>query len=824
MKFDKDYRLSSEIIKALSLNYFTGFIIDAVNDSFEALPDSRWRKDIPSSGSYSQFIDFYASKYLYEDDQYRVKQAMSLANLQERLSHHDQQLEFGLSYYVDYTSKRFGYEHFCRCSILPLHFDNDGHIVRMLALLQDITQQRKEEQELQQHSRKVLDALCADYLGAYIVDLNTGKMEIIKARHYFDHTKIFGKHEKNALPFPRWVELCWQKLIVHDTFHDFLSCYDMAKLKARMLKQDSYVSRFRSKPDAKGHEWFELKIVNFYEDEHSYKVILGFRAVDEIVAQERERSELVKEKQQSDLIKSLATIYAVIITLSLKDRHYEVIESGPIIDAILGKNGNADEVIDTAIKSFIDAAYRPVMREFLNFDNLASRLQNKNVISCEYLDPQGNWYEPCFIVKKRDASGQAEQVIYACRDVTETKRYELMLQQNLKENAEEARRANISKTAFLRRMSHDIRTPLNGIIGMLHVATRYEQDLDRLHECREKILASADYLLDLVNNVLDISKLESGVLVLENNHFNLKQLVNKITSIVEQTAQENGLVLEVDPYADKLIHTDVVGSDLHLKRILMNVASNAIKYNRKGGKIRLSCRELPSNHDKAIFEFVCCDNGLGMSDEFLQLAFEPFTQEGKETITSFAGSGLGLSIVKEIVELMGGTVTLASKEHVGTTVTITVPLKIDRDKEKLPIIKSDDKKDIDLVGINALLVEDNKLNMEIASIMLEDLGLNITKAHNGKEALDIFERSKLHEFKLIFMDVVMPVMDGLEATLRLRGLEREDAKTVPIIAMTANAFSEDKKVCLDAGMNDHIGKPIQIERLKQVIHNNLNGC
>ena len=249
----------------------------------------------------------------------------------------------------------------------------------------------------------------------------------------------------------------------------------------------------------------------------------------------------------------------------------------------------------------------------------------------------------------------------------------------------------------------------------------------------------------------------------------------------------------------------------------MNLSSNAIKYNHFHGTVNVHCEELSDDGETAVYQFVCRDTGLGMSEEFQKHAFEAFSQEGKQSTTTFSGSGLGLSIVKEIVELMGGTIELESKENVGSTFTVTIPLEIDQKAENKELQEAEHKKSVDLSGKRVLLVEDNAINMEIARVILEEEKLEITEAKNGKEALDIFRNSEAGEYDFIIMDVMMPVMDGLEATKAIRMLNREDAKRIPIIAMTANAFEEDRKACLYAGMNEHIGKPINIPMLKQIM-------
>ena len=383
-----------------------------------------------------------------------------------------------------------------------------------------------------------------------------------------------------------------------------------------------------------------------------------------------------------------------------------------------------------------------------------------------------------------------------------------------KEAQQQAEKANSAKTDFLRHMSHDIRTPLNGIIGMINISERYYGDKEKLYECKAKVMQSMDYLQSLLNNVLDIGKVESGTLQLEHKPFDLIAMLAKQISIVEINAKEYGISFEGGVSMSTFHHRYFIGSEEYLNRLLMNLAGNAVKYNRRGGKVSLYFNEISSDDNTAVFEFVCSDTGLGMSEEFQKHAFESYAREGKETTNGYSGAGLGLSIVKDIVDRMNGTIKLESKENVGTTFTVTIPLEIDYNAEKEQQKKVEKP---DLSGRNVLLVEDNELNLEIAKMLLEDEKMVVTTAENGEEAVDIVSKSVPGSFDFIFMDIMIPVMDGLEATRQIRTLNRKDTKEVPIIAMTANAFQDDIRECIDAGMNAHIAKPIDIEKVKMTI-------
>ena len=521
--------------------------------------------------------------------------------------------------------------------------------------------------------------------------------------------------------------------------------------------------------------------------------------------------------KRTEIISAIATLYITIIYANVKERTYELLEGYDLVEKILGQKGKIDDVMESIPTAFAALEGREKYREFLDFDTLAERLRNTNSVSIEFMGVDGEWRLSRFIVKSRDAQGNVVDVLYVARDITEEKSRELMYQKQLKASMEDAHRANLSKTDFLRRMSHDIRTPLNGIVGMIHIAEKYDNDVVKLQECRQKVLQSTEYLQNLINNVLDISKLESGSLVLEHKSFDLAELLSNNLTVVAMSAYENGVRFEGDVEASTIRHRYLIGSPVHLSRVLMNLSSNAIKYNHFHGTVNVHCEELSDDGNRAVFQFVCSDTGLGMSEEFQKHAFDAFAQEGKQSTTTFSGSGLGLAIAKDIVELMGGTIELESEENVGSKFTVTIPFEIDYLVENNDSQKDSCSQGMDLSGKRLLLVEDNAINMEIAHAILEEEHLNITEAKNGKEALEIFQNSKLNEYDVIIMDVMMPVMDGLEATKAIRMLEREDAKKIPIIAMTANAFEEDRKACLDAGMDEHIGKPIDIPLLKRAI-------
>ena len=381
--------------------------------------------------------------------------------------------------------------------------------------------------------------------------------------------------------------------------------------------------------------------------------------------------------------------------------------------------------------------------------------------------------------------------------------------------AKKAEAANEAKTEFLQRMSHDIRTPINGICGLVNMADHYAGDMEKQTEYRTKVKEASNMLLELVNDVLDMSKLDSGEVVLEEISFNLSKIFEEVLVVIGQIAVEQNIRIGWEK--KEITHRDLIGSPGYVKRVMMNILSNAVKYNRKNGNIYISCMEIPSEQpEMTMMEFVCRDTGIGMTEEFQKYIFEPFAQEHAGSRTKFAGTGLGMPITKKLVEKMGGTITFESKEGFGTTFVIRVPFKIDLDADKREEQKDASEKSIK--GLHILLAEDNELNVEIAEFVLQNEGAEVTKAWNGQEAVELFGNSEPGEFDVILMDIMMPVMNGYEATKMIRSLEREDAKTIPIIAMTANAFTEDRIRAKESGMDEHIAKPVDVELLVKVIH------
>lgn len=387
--------------------------------------------------------------------------------------------------------------------------------------------------------------------------------------------------------------------------------------------------------------------------------------------------------------------------------------------------------------------------------------------------------------------------------------------------AHKADAANRAKTEFLQRMSHDIRTPINGIRGMVEIGNYYADDMDKQAECRQKILDSSDMLLELVNEVLDMGKLESGEILLEKRPIDFQATLDAIAGIMEKQAGKKGITIYRH---DDILHNYILGSQGHLKRLIMNIVSNAIKYNKDNGKIYLACRERSCDGHMVNIEFTCRDTGMGMSQEYQARIFEPFTREAHGADVPEGGTGLGMSIAKSIMDKMGGTITFVSQPGKGTTFFINLPFELDLAREERHVKEEAAQPDnMSLEGVNILLVEDNLLNQDIAKFLLENMGAKIQMANNGQEAVEQFSASKPGDIDIILMDIMMPVMNGYEAAKAIRSMDRPDAAEIPIVAMTANAFTDDKQQAFEAGMNEHLAKPLDKDLLLKTLYDFSKG-
>ena len=456
----------------------------------------------------------------------------------------------------------------------------------------------------------------------------------------------------------------------------------------------------------------------------------------------------------------------------------------------------------------VDEEYQEAFIHFVDLKTLPERMKNEETIAMEYRMKDGNWHKNRFVEKKRDNNGRLTHVLCVIRSISDTKRTE----EKLLNQVSEARKDAALKTRFLSNMSHDIRTPINGILGMIDLSDHYPEDMDIQSKCRNKIKDMSRFLISLVDDVLAMNKLDTIQDVRQDIEFDLTELLNRANNSKQIMAAKKNIDYVVDWDKSDMKHMYLIGNPLYAERILLAIADNAVKFTNPGGSVHVWCREVSENEEEVTYEFGCTDTGIGMSEAFVKQAFDMFSQENATSRTRYEGTGLGLAIAKKLTDLLGGAIEIQSRQGCGTTVTVKLPFKIDHVfKQKADV--HIDLEDVSVDKLRALVVEDNELNMEIVDFMLKDNGIIVEHAVDGVQAVEKFEKSEPDYYDVILMDIMMPNLNGWDATRRIRSLDREDAGTIPIIAMSANAFTEDMINSRISGMNLHLTKPLSENKL-----------
>ena len=684
--------------------------------------------------------------------------------------------------------------------------------------------QRSLQRSLKELNREklMLDALSVDYTSIYYCDLMNDTFIPLKCEDYNNASAAVKEMAENNGSYAACIRYYYENFVIKESAPDFLEKLDAKHLKEHLSRNKRFAYKYRVHPNGMGQQYFEVQIVRLTEED-GFKAIMGYRYIDDLVArqeilQTKLENALAEATLNSEIVGSISKIYWLIYRIDLTKGTYEEISAAQEKHKLTGKKGYIDDILQEMYDKIVSEEHQAMMREFWDISTLPERLKGTDSIAIEYKTRTGSWNLARIIAKKRDESGNVVHALYVVRKIDQEKKKEIEYKQQLMETAEDARRANMAKTDFLRRMSHDIRTPINGIQGMIAIAEHFPNDLKKQAECRGKVKEASGFLLDLVNNILDMNKLESGTIVLEHKPFDLQEVLQEVNEIAKMNAGLRGLKVSIDH--TKIKHRHLIGSPLHLKQILQNIDGNAVKYNREGGSISFSTTEIACENGVVTYQFVCTDTGRGMSREFLAHAFEPFAQEDASARTAYMGTGLGLPIARQLAKMMGGTIEAESEQNVGSTFTTTIPFEIDTAYEdENRSRKSAEEGDVS--GARVLLVEDNELNMEITKFILTNAGMEVTMAFNGKEAVDTFASSGENQYDLILMDVMMPVMDGLAATRAIRAMDRSDSKKIPIFAMTANAFTDDIEESRRAGMNEHLSKPLNEEKLLRAIRSYL---
>ena len=677
-------------------------------------------------------------------------------------------------------------------------------------------------QQANEHA-EVINALATIYTTIMEADLVTHGFKIIQTNSPMK-TVVGNKDEGN---FDEVMEDVLKFYMVPEDIDRMREFVDLSTVSKRLGSDTTLVTEYKAPYD----RWFESRFIAKKRDENG-NVISAIYAARDITSEKLKELNYRDQIHEQLMISStLARNFKNVYLADLKKKTVKILklEAGyvNVENEGIGVEFPFESFLNHWLNNIVSSNNREELSKIFTIENVEKYLKENNELTGTYQsETNGETHNFQYNVSKVDEDGS--KIIIGFQNIDdiirahleeENKRREIeqAYQKQLEEAAKEADRANKAKTEFLMRMSHDIRTPLNGIIGMLDIADQCGNDIEKVRECRLKVRESSDILLELINEVLDMSKLESGEVVLEYVPFNLKNLFSQIFVVIDRLADDQDIEIIKDFDVE---HIKYLGSPMHLKRLILNILSNAVKYNRSHGKVYFICKEKNFDGKSSTLEITIRDTGIGMSEEFQKHLFEPFQQENAAARTKYAGTGLGLPIAKNLVEKMNGTISFTSKKDVGTTFIIQLPLEVNF-SETVGIVH-DDKKAFSIANENILLVEDNDINLEIAKFILENSNANVIVARNGLEAIETFNASKPNEISAILMDIMMPVMDGYEATRRIRAMDREDSKIVPILAMTANAFSEDRIACKNAGMNAHIPKPLDADFVVRIIAEQIN--
>lgn len=672
------------------------------------------------------------------------------------------------------------------------------------------------QQDMSSEDMYVLKKLFTEYVSLYRLELNSGKYEILRLIANTNAKQIVGEEYRIFADYDEFTRRYAETFIPETEQEEFLDWHKCENLKKRLQEKERLTYYYHSVSKDGKDNYYEAYAVKGKTDGKNFYIFLGYRNVDGILYKEKAIQEqlqraLDEAKLSNEIIEAIAKSYQYISRIDISKNWFEEISNRAVENMNYKKSGEVTSGNRNACKKFVAEEYQEAFLKFADITTLPVRMKNEETIVMEYQMKDGNWHKLRFIEKKRDKDGNLTHVLCAIRSISDVKKKE----QELLQQVAEARKDAALKSRFLSNMSHDIRTPINGIIGMTELADRYPDNPEIQKKCREKLLESARHLVSMVNDILDMNKLETEQFVENDIPFNLAAVLNRVNTDQQMQAGKKKIDYVVDWKKSELNHMYLMGNLVYIEKLLTVITDNAVKFTKPGGNVSVWCREISEDDERAFYEFGCSDNGIGMSEEFAGHAFEMFSQENKTSRTQYEGTGLGLAIAKKITERLGGTIEIKSKKSCGTTVTMTIPFKtgVQNLMQYTENVNTESTEDIPLEGLHALIAEDNELNLEIAKLMLEEKGICVECAADGKEAVAKFEESEPGYYDVIFMDIMMPYMNGWDATRKIRTLQRPDADKIPIIAMSANAFAEDIINSHISGMNWHLTKPIDADKL-----------
>ncbi len=823
-KQDELRREQLMVFDALARHFKNVYWLDLEKKTARILKLDAAYVDVPGREDHQEFrleavIENWINTIVYPEDREKVRSAITIENVKKVFETKEELVG-------NYRSLVDGEIHYFQYNIIRT--DQDGtKAVAGFQNIDDIIEGHQENEKAKRekevvHQKEVEDqlaiiyALSQSFRNVFVANLKDGTARAIRLADSY-HVKAIRDVSSQTFQFDAVVDR-WVRENVHpDDKKRIKETLNVKNVRQVFSRQDKCVGTYRSIEDGVQHYYqYDFRRVGDTEN-----VVVGFQLIDKIVEEQQENQKRERaleearnkeEKEHAEVINSLSTIYSTIFRADIITHEYEILTSVPLMRTIAASKGVFDDVKDTIIENFIGPEFREPMRKFLDLNTLTDRFEKVNTITMDYKAPTGQWMQARFIVKRRDENGRAVETLYVACDITEEKTRDLKQKEALTQALAAAKQASKAKTTFLNSMSHDIRTPMNAIIGFTTLAQAHLEDHDRVKDYLSKISTSSDHLLDLINSILDMSRIESGTVKLDEKAVHLPDLLNDLRTMIQSLVDSKNLKLLID--TRDVVHEDVLMDKLRLNQVLLNIVGNAIKFTPPGGDIIIRLIEKPcSLKHYATYEFSVKDNGIGMTKEFVGHIFDMFSREYSSTVSGIQGTGLGMAIAKNIVDMMGGDMQVESEEGKGSMFTVTLNLCLASE----PVKEEEKKKSYDYSGKHVLLVEDNELNREIATSILEETGMSVDSVEDGDIAVAAISKEPAGRYDLILMDVQMPRMDGYTATREIRTLSDDKKANIPIVAVTANVFEEDRKKAIESGMNGHIIKPISIEEIAKVM-------
>lgn len=806
-------------LQVLSRNYILVYHVELEKDRAEivklATNSNVWKMEEMRSKTefaYTEHITRFAELYVVEDKQ-EFCQKLNCDYILERL-----QTESRFVFRFKGIPNAAGNQHY-EVQVMRVNPEAfDGRAIVVSEGIDDVVREEQRNREARDAERRFLEVLCRDYTAVYRVNLYENEVEPLKVETETFVAKMQGFQVRKKYCYTQQMDIYCKNYVAEIGQEEFLNVLSPGYLLERLQEVSRYVYRYQNKPTPAGYVYFEAQAIKLQDNLEDGMIILAFRHIDDVVTLEQKRQfelkeSLEREKSQNEVLAALGTPYHAIFEIDVQTYSYRKISCREKIAHYYNDEElSAQKMLAQVCKQIVAPKYYYRMIRFFDLNTLVERLKNREFEEVECLTREGNWHRARFIVKRRDDEGKVTHVLYVTQIIDDEKQYE----EHLLAKAEDAEVANRMKTNFISQVAHDIRTPMNSIFGFLEIAEENIEDPEKLKYSLEKIRNSGEFLKALVNDVLDISRMEDGSMKLQTTEIDCAKLLEDIMDSQKNTKKGKQHNFYVD--IDCNLHPYVVADALRLKQIYTNVLSNAIKYTPEDGRIEFRAYqdELPGT-DLVRLVVIISDNGIGMSEEFMEEMFTKFKRATDTRINSVTGYGLGLTIVKQLVDLMGGTIQVESKLGEGSSFSIYLDF---------PYVESDgvkaEKKEeelFDCTGMHVLVAEDNEMNREVITALLEMKGITCKCVEDGERCVEHFAVVPEGTYDAILMDMQMPNMNGVEATRQIRNLAIPWAKTIPIYAMTANALKEDVQACLEAGMNAHLSKPVNMQKLLRLLGN-----